>query len=143
MSAARLSARAVRFLPAQRMALMRLAASGRIVFLLRLSHMPLMKTADAQSASIGWNAFEEGTNEPYLTKEDQNMARAHPHFLAKVGAVAAEFRRSLGILTEQEARLAYLGEARDRVDLERRMQALDSPRRPRFAQHGSNWSFSA
>ena len=48
-------------------------------------------------------------------------------------------RRQLRILTEQEARLAYLNEATDRVDLEKRMRELDLPGRVLSSYPGYNW----
>jgi hypothetical protein len=46
-----------------------------------------------------------------------------------IAATLKAVRHKLGILTEDEARLAYVNEARDRVDLELRMRELDRPHR--------------
>jgi hypothetical protein len=51
-------------------------------------------------------------------------------FLSKLAslnarAALARIRRHLGVLTESELRDAYLSEAYDRVDLERRLRDLD------------------
>jgi hypothetical protein len=46
-----------------------------------------------------------------------------------LGERVRRIRRDLGLLTECEARLAYLDGAQDRVDLEMRMRELDRPAR--------------
>jgi Protein of unknown function (DUF3563) len=43
-------------------------------------------------------------------------------------------------LTENEAHRAYLAEAQDRVDLERRMRELDQPRRSSSLHFGYGWN---
>ncbi|MGO4571838.1 DUF3563 family protein [Microvirga sp. 2TAF3] len=57
----------------------------------------------------------------------------------KIAVALRDVRRYLGILTEQEARLAYLEQAQDRVDLEWRMRELDRPRRT-VSFPGNNWN---
>jgi hypothetical protein len=65
------------------------------------------------------------------------------YFLASIRSFLegrlADLRRSLGFLTEEESRLAFLNQATDRVDLERRMRELDSPRGP-LARPRAYWA---
>jgi Protein of unknown function (DUF3563) len=58
----------------------------------------------------------------------------------QVSAALAVLRRALGALTENEAHRAYLAEAQDRVDLERRMRELDQPRRSSSLHFGYGWN---
>jgi len=56
-------------------------------------------------------------------------------------AALKHLRRTLGIMTDGEARLAYVDEAKDRIDLERRMRELDRST-PSFRQHqAQGWRF--
>jgi len=57
-----------------------------------------------------------------------------------IAAAVDRVRRILGILTENEAHGAYLAEAKDRVDLERRMRQLDQPRRSSALHLGHSWN---
>lgn len=56
-------------------------------------------------------------------------------------AAFKDVRRSLGIVTEQEARLAYVDEARDRIDLERRIRELDRPQGSFTQYQVQGWRF--
>jgi hypothetical protein len=55
-----------------------------------------------------------------------------------LGERVRRIRRELGLLTESEARLAYLDGAQDRVDLEMRMRELDRP--VRTISHLGSWN---
>jgi predicted DNA-binding protein YlxM (UPF0122 family) len=54
-------------------------------------------------------------------------------------AVIDKIRHSLGILTDQEAELAYVSEAQDRVDLELRLRELDRSNRPLSSYPSYSW----
>jgi hypothetical protein len=55
-----------------------------------------------------------------------------------LGERVRRIRRDLGLLTESEARLAYLDGAQDRVDLEMRIRELDRP--ARTISHLGSWN---
>jgi hypothetical protein len=61
-------------------------------------------------------------------------------FNGKIADAFSGLRRTLGLLTEKEADRAFLAEARDRVDLERRMRELDHPRRSNGLSFGYSWN---
>jgi hypothetical protein len=61
-------------------------------------------------------------------------------FDGKIADAFSGLRRTLGLLTENEADRAYLAEAQDRVDLERRMRELDHPRRSSGLSFGYSWN---
>jgi hypothetical protein len=61
-------------------------------------------------------------------------------FNGKIADAFSGLRRTLGLLTENEAHGAYLAEAQDRVDLERRMRELDHPRRSNGLSFGYSWN---
>ena len=54
-------------------------------------------------------------------------------------AMADKVRRGLGILTEQEAELAYVSEAKDRIDLELRLREADRSHRLFSSYPGYSW----
>ena len=58
-----------------------------------------------------------------------------------VMTVLRELRRNLGFLTEKEARLVYVEEAKDRIDLELRMRDLDHARRDFASYSGHGRAF--
>ena len=58
----------------------------------------------------------------------------------RIAAALDELRRRAGIMTEQEAHLAYIGNAQDRIDLELRIRALDHSDRNTSSYPSSNWS---
>jgi hypothetical protein len=53
------------------------------------------------------------------------MTRILKSNVAEIAKVLTNLRRHLGILTDDEARLAYVSAASDRVDLERRIREAD------------------
>jgi hypothetical protein len=53
------------------------------------------------------------------------MTRISKLNVAEFAKVLTALRRHLGILTEEEARLAFVSAASDRVDLERRIRESD------------------
>jgi hypothetical protein len=61
-------------------------------------------------------------------------------FSGKIAAAISDLRRTLGFLTEDETHRAYLAEAQDRVDLEKRMRELDHPRRSSGLHFGYSWN---
>ncbi|WP_114185866.1 DUF3563 family protein [Microvirga aerophila] len=61
-------------------------------------------------------------------------------FDGKIADAFSSLRRTLGLLSENEADRAYLAEAQDRVDLERRMRELDHPRRSSGLSFGYSWN---
>ncbi len=63
------------------------------------------------------------------------------HLLStKIPMALQELRRNLGILTADEAQLAYVASAQDRIDLEMRIRELDHSRRTVASHPGTNWS---
>jgi predicted DNA-binding protein YlxM (UPF0122 family) len=58
---------------------------------------------------------------------------------ASRAAIVDKIRRGLGILTQQEAELAYVSEAKDRVDLELRLREFDRSHRPFSSYPGYSW----
>jgi hypothetical protein len=61
-------------------------------------------------------------------------------FNGRIAAALNGLRRTFGFLTENEVQGAYLAEAQDRVDLERRMRELDHPRRSSAVHLGYSWN---
>ena len=68
------------------------------------------------------------------------MTKFLSRFNGKIADAFSGLRRTLGLLTENEAYGAYLAEAQDRVDLERRMRELDHPGRSNGLSFGYSWN---
>lgn len=62
---------------------------------------------------------------------------------ARIAQTMGGIRRRLGLATEQEARLAYLGEAGDRIDLELRIRHLDRSRGSFSSYPDRSWRLSS
>jgi len=58
----------------------------------------------------------------------------------EISEAVRKIRRHLGILTEDEARLAYIDEATDRIDLELRMRDLDRSHRSFSSFPDKTWT---
>lgn len=61
------------------------------------------------------------------------------NLISRITNMIADIRHNLGIVTEAEARLAYVEGATDRVDLEMRLREVDRPSRSFDPYPGNVW----